>query len=349
MRVTTKLTTLAACALFCVLGAGQVHAQAQGKAYAPRDLTVLNVDDRTRVIEKEYAEQSGGRVIPDDQLDFYLDQIESGWTWDAIKDDIAQSLAGSGGWRAAPPPRNVPPPRPERPRVVEVDPRLGAPGSMFGPGVLELDCQSRKFRYTTCRTGVRARFELIGQYGKSACVEGRTWGQSPGLIWVDKGCRARFVEAQAWSRPWRGGAFVCASDDGAYRECRIPFRGRVVLNRSLSRYACVEGRTWGQRDGWMWVDGGCRGEFELVGRGRPSTRVEPLPDGGIRRTTEIYTVTCVSENDYHTCSWDESRGRPVLIENLSRNRCIEGETWGYSRRRGLWVDEGCRGRFGTED
>lgn len=330
--------TLLFCALAALASAPSAFAQDQSKAYAPRDLAVLNEADRTRVIEREYGEQSGGRSIPDDQLEFYLDQIDSGWTWQAIQNDIAQSLAGSGGWHPAPPPRPVPAPRPEP---------LPPPepiGSIYGPGAVELDCESRKYRYTTCRTGVRARFEIIGQYGKSPCVEGRSWGQSPGVIWVDQGCRARFVEQQYYSRPWRGTTFDCAAADAGYRECRIPGDGPVRVMQELGRGRCVEGRTWGQRSGWVWVDAGCRARFERVDSGRPGGR--PSRD---RYDDEPYAVTCTSRGEYRTCAWDPTEGEPTLIENLSRDRCVEGRTWGYDRRQGLWVDEGCQGRFGTID
>ena len=46
---------------------------------------------------------------------------------------------------------------------------------------------------------------------------------------------------------------------------RTSTRGGVRLARQLSREACVEGVSWGfDRDG-IWVDKGCRAEFE-VGR-----------------------------------------------------------------------------------
>ena len=71
-------------------------AQRAPKAYAPENLRELRVPERIRVLEKEYAEQSGGRQLPDDQLEFYLDQIESGWSFSRIKEDMARSL-GHGG------------------------------------------------------------------------------------------------------------------------------------------------------------------------------------------------------------------------------------------------------------
>lgn len=38
------------------------------------------------------------------------------------------------------------------------------------------------------------------------------------------------------------------------------------------------------------------------------------------------------------------RGRVILVDQVSRNPCIEGRTWGIDGR-GIWVAEGCRGNF----
>ena len=35
-----------------------------------------------------------------------------------------------------------------------------------------------------------------------------------------------------------------------------------------------------------------------------------------------------------------------LIEQLSRTPCIEGRSWGWEGNQ-IWVDQGCRGRFGA--
>ena len=86
--------------LVLALAAGSATAQVAPRAYAPENLRTLSVQDQTRVISLEYSEQSRGRRIPDDQLRFYLDQVNrSNWTFSRIKQDIAQSLGGnSGGW-----------------------------------------------------------------------------------------------------------------------------------------------------------------------------------------------------------------------------------------------------------
>ncbi|MDR0275733.1 MAG: DUF3011 domain-containing protein [Burkholderiaceae bacterium] len=127
----------------------------------------------------------------------------------------------------------------------------------------------------------------------------------------------------------RARSVLCESQDGRYHECRMPASAkRVELVRQVSDASCVEGRTWGQRGGKVWVDKGCRGEFAEAGR--PGN----------------YSVVCES-NDQRTvtCSWDSRRGTPRLAEQLSSTTCRKGESWGTDRRGNLWVSRGCRARF----
>lgn len=281
------------------------QAQIQQKAYAPENLRSLSRQDQERVIGIEYSEQSRGRRIPDDQLRFYLDQVNrSSWTFSRIKQDIATSLGGGhGGWN---------------------------PGLSPGGTVL---CESKDNRRSTCNTGFRGRATLSQNLSKTRCVEGQNWGSGNGVVWVDGGCRARFVQGSHGGG--HGVKVRCESDNGRYRECQTGFRGNAVLTRKLSDARCTEGETWGQRNGMVWVDRGCRAEF-IAGGGNWN------PGGG----NSGYTVTCSSDDNRHrTCAWT-SRGRPVLIQQLSKNECREGSTWGYSDNQ-IWVDRGCRARFGA--
>lgn len=243
-------------------------AQSPDKAYAPENLSQLHWQDQRRVIEREYADQSGGRRIPDDQLEFYLEQIASGWGFSQIKQDIATSLGNSGGRRG---------------------------GGNYGgnPG-----------------------------YGRNPGYGGGQYTPDPGY------------------GHGHGTQVRCESDRNRYRECPTPFNGPVVLVQHLSRAGCIEGRDWGYRPGMIWVDDGCRAIFAEArgggwGGGRPGV---PNYD---------YSVTCTSDDGRHrTCAWDGRHGRPVLIENISRTRCVEGRNWGYDST-SIWVDRGCRARFGV--
>ncbi|MGG6461857.1 DUF3011 domain-containing protein [Solilutibacter silvestris] len=210
-------------------------AQVQTRAYAPENLRTLSRNDQIRVISLEYSEQARGRSIPDDQLRFYLDQVNrSNWTFSQIKSDIAKSLAGNGG---------------------------GIPGPGPGPGPINqtIRCESTGNRLNTCRT------------------------------------------------PWQG-------------------QSRLV--RQLSNSGCERGRGWDSRNGEVWVNHGCRGEFA--------------------RVASNYSVTCSSHGSRPTtCAWDRNQGHPYVLQRLSNSACTEGRTWGYNARQGLWVSGGCRARFGA--
>jgi len=129
---------------------------------------------------------------------------------------------------------------------------------------------------------------------------------------------------------------LCESGDNRYHECRVDI-GRVDLMRQLSKTECVQGESWGWRDGVVWVDRGCRAEFAVTGRG--SRRGARNLDRGRESI-----VTCESADGRRkVCSADTSAG-VVLDRQLSKVSCTEGRSWGTSRY-GIWVDQGCRAEF----
>ncbi|MEG2803227.1 DUF3011 domain-containing protein [Stenotrophomonas sp.] len=133
-------------------------------------------------------------------------------------------------------------------------------------------CESNKNRTQQCPLQGRAR--LVRQLSGSPCVEGQTWGQARDGVWVTQGCRAEFI-AEGGRRGgghggngggWGGGrgqVITCDSNDRRLRRCNVSIRRDARLIRQTSRTACVEGSSWGwDRDG-VWVNGGCRGEFQV--------------------------------------------------------------------------------------
>ena len=285
-------------------------AQAQGnqRAYAPEDLWTLSTTEQTRVISLEYREQSSGRNIPNDQLRFYLDQVRlSRWTFSKVKQDIAKSLGNGGGWNPGPGP---------------------------GPGRQTIRCESTDGRSRTCATPWQGQSRLVKQLSSARCTAGQTWFTSPGRVTVTSGCRAEFGPGVGIP----GGQQVtvqCESNDGRLRTCGSNLVGRATLQRQLSNQRCIENSNFGLRNGSVWVNNGCRGVF--LAR---SNQGGGLPGN--------YSVTCSSDRDrYTTCAWDARYGAPRLIQQLSKDACREGYSWGYAARTGLWVNHGCRARFGT--
>ncbi|MBW8367290.1 MAG: DUF3011 domain-containing protein [Arenimonas sp.] len=55
-------------------------------------------------------------------------------------------------------------------------------------------------------------------------------------------------------------------------------------------------------------------------------------------------VRCSSNDGRNRFCGVDTRGGVRLVRQESRSPCIQGRSWGYDRR-GIWVSNGCRGRF----
>ena len=55
----------------------------------------------------------------------------------------------------------------------------------------------------------------------------------------------------------------CESNNNARNYCPVDTRGGVRLSRQISGSACTQGSTWGYDNRGVWVDNGCRGEFQV--------------------------------------------------------------------------------------
>jgi hypothetical protein len=212
---------------------------------------------------------------------------------------------------------------------------LGPAEALAGSVKVESKGMARVYKRTSTRGGVR----LVKQLSREACVEGVSWGFDRDGIWVDKGCRAQFETGEpAGSSLPATGRVVTVESSGMQREYRyVDTRGGVRLRRQLSREACVEGVGWGFDRERIWVDKGCRAEFEVGGT--PSTASGSLFGGPS-------TVKVESKGMARVYKRTSTRGGVRLVKQLSREACVEGVSWGFDRD-GIWVDKGCRAEFAT--
>lgn len=139
-----------------------------------------------------------------------------------------------------------------------------------GVGGRVVRCESASGRSNLCVMDTRRGVELVRQLSRSACMREQNWGWNDQGVWVSGGCRAEFRSgrdghAGGWNegQPGQAGQSVrCESADGRERRCTLDTRGGVRLVRQLSRTACIEGRNWGYDRGGVWVEGGCRADFQ---------------------------------------------------------------------------------------
>ena len=126
-----------------------------------------------------------------------------------------------------------------------------------------------------CNVNVTGNVQLVRQLSSSRCVEGQSWGVNRQGIWVNHGCRAEFAvnpgragyrnNGQGYGYGYGNDRVMrCESQGDRYTDCRLPNgANRVRLVRTLSNSPCVEGRSWGVRNGQVWVNNGCRAEFAV--------------------------------------------------------------------------------------
>jgi hypothetical protein len=140
-------------------------------------------------------------------------------------------------------------------------------------------------------------------------------------------------------QPQGGAIITCASNNGRRNFCAADTRGGVQLIRQRSDAACIFNRTWGYDARNIWVDRGCRADFQAnyVGPGIPTFPGYP-PDGG------GYNIYCASDNGRRNFCPTDTSGGVSLARQRSDSPCIYRSTWGWDRR-GVWVDRGCRADF----
>ncbi len=162
---------------------------------------------------------------------------------------------------------------------------------------------------------------------------------------------ALFVVLACTSPAWSQNIVSCNSDDMGYHTCNIgPNRG-VTLYRQHSDAQCIQGQTYGVRGQQLWVNRGCRAEFQVntSGGGRRGWNNghnnygnNGYGNGGYGGSAR--TVTCSSDDMHrHTCDVGPNGGIR-LIRQRSDARCDFNRTYGFNRNQ-IWVDRGCRADF----
>lgn len=226
-------------------------------------------------------------------------------------------------------------------------------------------CESRRGGENFCQADTDRGVRLSRELSRGACQAGNTYGFDREGIWVADGCSAEFeigwhggqspTPGYGWGYdddPDEGDTFVCESYNNQYEECEVGARGGVRLLQQWSRSPCIEGQTWGVERGTVWVDNGCRAEFQVqpyLGGGRPgSGHGQPgygQPGYGQQPGYGNDLIRCESrDNRQVRCPANIGRGEVELVTQLSKSPCIEGNTYDYDQQ-SIWVSGGCRGDF----
>jgi hypothetical protein len=175
------------------------------------------------------------------------------------------------------------------------------------------------------------------------------------------------------STPVQAERIRCESSNGNYRSCAADTRYGVTLVRQLSQQGCWRNDTWGADRNRIWVNHGCRAEFETGGGSAGGGSHSNDDSGKVVGALILGAIAGAvianqrdDDRDHHgyppsrrsfTCESDRDRfrycgvrvGRRDHVEvqrQLSQSPCRAGSSWGFDRARGeVWVDRGCRAEF----
>ena len=181
-----------------------------------------------------------------------------------------------------------------------------------------ISCSSDNMRRNYCAADVRGGVQLVRQRSDSPCIFNRTWGFINGRgIWVDRGCRADFqITRPNWGGWDNGYNIYCASDNGGRNVCPTDTRGGVQLVRQRSGSPCDFGRTWGYDRRGIWVDRGCRADFQIGGGGNGGGGGLLAPGPG----TQI--ITCSSNDGRRNVCPVATHGGVRLVRQRSDSDCV---------------------------
>jgi hypothetical protein len=146
--------------------------------------------------------------------------------------------------------------------------RYGGPGG--GSNVTRITCSSNSAARQQCGVQGASRVALVRQVSSSPCTLNQSYGIGVNHIWVSNGCRGEFDVTVGGpgggtvpGLPQPAERVTCESRGNDRVECRVRTGAAVELVRQLSGAPCIRERTWGAGYGRIWVQNGCRGEFEV--------------------------------------------------------------------------------------
>ena len=150
--------------------------------------------------------------------------------------------------------------------------RSGYPGGGEGD-VSTIACFSQRTERQECSVPGASRVRLARQLSTNPCTLNQSFGIGVDHIWVSNGCRGEFEVTVGGpgggtipglpGRPGLTERVTCESKGNDRTECQVREGAAVELVRQLSDAPCIRNRSWGAGDGRVWVQAGCRAEFEV--------------------------------------------------------------------------------------
>lgn len=115
---------------------------------------------------------------------------------------------------------------------------------------------------------------------------------------------------------------TCASRDGSYQSCPIDGSKGVRLARQLSTQGCWKDDTWGYDQSRVWVDRGCRAEFEVGTQKSSSDAGNAAVAAAVIGIAAAAVIASKHDDDRHKNNYDrkyDNRYDPYYPNTYDRN------------------------------
>jgi hypothetical protein len=93
---------------------------------------------------------------------------------------------------------------------------------------------------------------------------------------------------------------TCASRNNSYQSCPVDTSGGVRLSQQLSSQGCWQNDTWGYDRNRIWVDRGCRAEFQVGGqRSNSENKNNALAAAAVVGIAAAAIIASNNNDDHH--------------------------------------------------
>jgi hypothetical protein len=114
---------------------------------------------------------------------------------------------------------------------------------------------------------------------------------------------------------------TCASKNGSYQSCPVDTSGGVRLSQQLSSQGCWQNDTWGYDRNRIWVDRGCRAEFQVGPQGSSSaSKNDALAAAAVVGLAAAAIIASNQHDDNHNNKHNDNYNNNYYNNNNYNNR-----------------------------
>ena len=124
---------------------------------------------------------------------------------------------------------------------------------------------------------------------------------------------------------------TCESRKNSYQSCPVDASGGVRLSRQLSSQGCWQNDTWGFDRNRIWVDRGCRAEFQVGGQSSSSaSKNDALAAAAVVGIAAAAIIASNQHDDHHNKNKNNNKNYDNNYYDSYDDRYYSNSRYGYN-------------------